>query len=564
MADSRRVRNVVSLAERRPRWSDRVGASAVSPVTAAAQFLADETSMPVSVLVPQRYEAWHDEVWSYYESIGELYYGTEWLAQAMSRIRLAAAEVTPAGDEPEIIADGPAAELITNFAGGADAQAHIINALAVNISIPGEAYLIGRELSDDPYDVASAGVEPDADGRVWTVQPTHTVRPSRHTLRTLAGVARRTWDVQVDDSHWVTLPHESLITRVWDPHKRFPWRAMSPARAALPILREIDMYSRHIIATLISRIGLNGLLLVPDEVTLPANPRYENAVDPFVAELLDIMRQAIRNPGAPAAAAPLLLRIPGEHIERLRHLTFATPLDEKIWEAREKAVGRLAGTLNLPKEIITGMGSVNHWSGWQLEESAIKTHISPKMEIITRCLTVGYLLPMLRAANQPVTTKDGNRIIVWYDVSELTQRPDRSDMAVQLSDRVIISDTATRRETGFDESDAPTPAEAGVMLLRGLVRLGGQLAGPAYEELTGESLGQPPASPPDQAPVAGAPTATRGPAGTGGGTSDATQAEPAPTAPATGPPSTNGEPPPPPNGNPPSAIRGLVHAGGGR
>src|SRR5690606_13770008 len=115
---------------------------------------------------------------------------------------------------------------------------------------------------------------------------------------------------------------------------------MSPARPALPIMREIDMYNRQVIASLLWRIALNGMLLIPDEVTLPVSPGYEDAVDPFMAELIDIMRAAIKNPGAPSSAAPMPLRIPAEFIDKVKHLTFATPLDERLFEQRNQEIGR--------------------------------------------------------------------------------------------------------------------------------------------------------------------------------------------------------------------------------
>lgn len=552
MPDSRRSgRRTLTTVRAASHGDVAVGAGQlVSPITAAAQLLADGA---YDAAHPVRYDSWQDEAWTYYESLGELFYGTEWRAQAVSRVRLLAAEVSPAGDEPVPLESGPACDLVTGLAGGADAQSQLLRSFEVHLSVPGDCFLVGRELTGDPeVDGVMNGAEPDDAGRVWSVQPAQTLRPGRRTFRTLLGKQRRGWEMQVDDARWVPLPEETLITRVWNRHERWPWRAMSPTRAALPILREIDMYNRHIIASLISRVALNGILLIPEEVTLPVNERYENATDPFMAELIDIMRNAIKNPGSPAAAAPLPLRVPGEQVERFKHLTFATPLDDKIWTARAGAVDRLATTLNMPKEILTGMGDANHWTGWQLEESAIKTHIAPGVEVITHCLTTGYLQPLLRAGGHPVTGPDGGRVIVWYDTSELTQRPDRSAMAVQLRDRYVISDAATRRETGFDEADAPTADEVQVMALQDLVKGGGQLAGPAYEELTGEPLGPPPA-PPGTTPATGVPDAARGPSGEVG---DGSSAEPAPTkTPVAGPPDTRGEPPPPPDQGVPASVR---------
>jgi hypothetical protein len=473
------------------------------PLTAAAQLTSS-----VDIQRPLQYESWQDEVWSFYENLGEFNYGVEWFGEALSRVRLTAAMITPGGDEPEIIDSGPVADLITNLVGGTDGQAQMLRSLGVQLSVPGDAYFVGREVSEvDMMSGVLLDAEPDMYNRVWTVQPVNTIRRSNRLLKAMLGRNRRSYEIQVEDALWSPLPNESLVCRIWDRNEHFPWRAMSPAKAALPIMREIDMYNRYIIATLVSRVALNGIMMIPDEVTFPVNPMYEDSADPFIAEMIDIMRSAIKNPGSPAAAAPMPMRIPAEMIEKFKHFTFATPLDQRIFEHREQALRRLATTLNLPAEIVTGMGDVNHWSGWQLSEDAIKIHVSPKVEIITRCLTMGYLHPMLKALGEDITGPNGERIIVWYDTSELTQRPDRSAAAMELRKMMVINDSAARRETGFDEADAPTDDELEKMVLMQLA-INPQTAIPALKELTGLELEMPP--PP---PVVGVDPSAGGPVG---------------------------------------------------
>jgi hypothetical protein len=469
----------------------------------------------LQLLRPLVYDGWQDEAWAFFQGLGEFNYGVNWFAEALSRCRLNVAEVSPGGDEPEVLESGMAVDLIEQLAGGPAGQSALLKSFAIQLSVPGECYLVGHDITGadyEPYVGAILDAEPDASGHVWTVQPKPTIKRSQRTFKTMLGRETRGYEMQVDDAVWIPLPGETLIARIWDRDEQWPWKAASPARGALATMREIDMYNRYIMATLVSRVALNGVWLIPDEVTLPVNPTYADQQDPFFAELLDVMRAVIKNPGSPASAAPLPLRVPGDMVDKFKHLTFATPLDDKIFEAREGALKRLAASLNLPQEVLTGLGNTNYWSSATLEESAIKIHIAPKVEVITRCLTVGYLYPMLKAAGEQLTTKEGNRIVVWYDTSQLTQRPDRSDLALQLNDRVIISDAATRRETGFTEADKPTDDERDDMLLRGVVRQGGQLAGPAYEKLTGDELAAPqpmlpgmPGLPGQQAPAVGGP-----------------------------------------------------------
>ena len=496
MSDRRRDR----VAQSRPHSA----APHQAALTAAAQLTSS-----VQMQRPLQYESWQDEAWSFYENLGEFNYGVEWFGEAMSRVRLNVAKVRPGGDEPEVLESGPAVDLISKLNGGTDGQSALLRSLAVQLAVPGDAYLVGRQVTDADIQAGTLlDAEEDENGRVWTIQPVNTLRRRRKFFsRNIAS----NWEMQVEEGVWVPLPDEALVCRIWDRHEHMPWRAISPAKPALPIMREIDMYNRHIVATLVSRVALNGLMLIPDEVTLPANPQYEDAADPFMAELIDVMMAAIKNPGSPAAAAPLPLRVPAELVEKFKHFTFATPLDQRIYENRTQALGRLATTLNLPAEIITGMGDVNHWSGWQLSEDAIKIHISPKAEIITRCLTVGYLHPMLKAMGEDIRDTDGSRIIVWYDTSELTQRPDRSEAARALHEMMVINDEAVRRENGFDEADAPTDDELETMVLRKLA-INPTTAFPALKELTGLDI-QPPAPPgmPGQAPGAGGSPAISGP-----------------------------------------------------
>lgn len=454
-------------------------------LTAAAQVVSD-----VERQQPLWSEGWQAEAWSFYESLGEFNYGVEWFGEAISRVRLTAAKVMPGGDEPRVLDEGPAVDLIKNFMGGIDGQSQLLRSIAIQLAVVGDTYFVGRSITPEDYAYGLAmDAQPDESGNVWTVQPVNTLRRSRGRIFNFARrqANRIDWEMQVDETAWIALPYESHVVRIWDRNEHFPWRAMSPAKPALPILREIDMYNRHIIASLVSRIAMNGMLLIPDEVVLPSAPQFENAVDPFMATLHDIMRTSIKNPGSPASAAPIPIRVQAEYIEKFKHLTFATPLDGNVFEARMNAIRRLASTLNLPAEIVNGFGSVNHWTAWQITEDAIKVHISPKVEIITRALTLGYLQPMLAAMGESIYTDDGSRIIVWYDTSELTQRPDRSSAALSLREMMVISDKATRRETGFDEADAPTDDELEKMILMKLAT-NPRTASASIKELTGLEL----------------------------------------------------------------------------
>jgi hypothetical protein len=99
-------------------------------------------------------------------------------------------------------------------------------------------------------------------------------------------------------------------------------------------------------------------------------------------------------------------------------------------------------------------------------------------------MTTGYLQPRLKASG----VEDWARWVVWYDMSELTLRPDRSGNAFDAYDRMEINGTALRRETGFDESDKPSDDELKEQALKVIIKTLPSGAGSALSTLIGEPV----------------------------------------------------------------------------
>lgn len=88
---------------------------------------------------------------------------------------------------------------------------------------------------------------------------------------------------------------------------------------------------------------------------------------------------------------------------------------------------------------------------WGLTAEAIRLAIEPRLATVCRALTQQWLRPLLEAEG----VDDWDRWLVWYDSSPLRVRANRSETALQAFDRGVISAEALRRETGFDDDDAP-------------------------------------------------------------------------------------------------------------
>lgn len=425
-------------------------AAAAPPKGLAAQFL-------------RHTDKWQNEVWAYYDNLGEFNFGISWQAAMLSRVRLKAAKLTPGSDEPEIVSDGPAAELMMNFGGGVTGQAQLMKRLTVQLQVPGECYLIGETQADKT--------------EKWMVRAVDEIRSQSKTYLVIDEESVNAGE------DWRPISSNSLVTRVWRPHDRYYHLADSPARSAREIMRELELVNRKIQAEYLSRLASAGLLGIPDELVFPVREEFADAPNPLVAEFIEIASEAIKRPGTASSVIPIPITGPAESIDKLKLIDFTLKIDEKIIDKRDSAIKRLATKLDMPAEILLGMGDVNHWGAWQLEEGALKTHIAPVAELICDSLTRGYLKPRLEASGE-----DPNGWVVWYDMSELSHRPDRSDGATLAYDRLELSSEAYRRELGFGEEDQPKDDDLKEIALRSLIRNVPQAAPSAVNALLGTDV----------------------------------------------------------------------------
>jgi hypothetical protein len=430
---------------------------------AALTAAAAPVSSPRTELI-RNTDGWQEEAWGYHDTLGEFRYAVDWEAKMLSRVRLYAAKLEPGQDEPTRVDAGTAVDLMTAMAGGVAGQAVIMDGLGTQLSVPGEGYVIVENVG---------GVER------WSVRSNDEVRVARGRYEVIDENAVNGGNM------WRPLAPDSLPPlRVWRPNKRYHHIADSPARAARSTMRELELVNRHIVAQYLSRLASAGVVVFPDEVTFPVREEFADAADPFMAEWIENAKTAISEPGTASGVVPMPIRVPGEFVEKIRHIDFTLQIDEKIIEKRDSAIKRLASQLNVPPEVLLGMGDVNHWNAWLSDETSLKVNVAPDAELICGALTTGYLQPRLRASG----VEDWARWVVWYDMSELTLRPDRSDDAVLLYDRLEINGAALRRETGFDEADKPNDEELKEQALKIIIKTLPSGAGSALSTLIGEQV----------------------------------------------------------------------------
>jgi len=376
---------------------------------------------------------WQKSAWDFYDTCGELHYGISYLAQAASRARLYIGLPDPNGAADPTPIDDPQAqalldELGTDFTGHAD----MIRKMCIHLGVPGESFLIGI---DDPDE-----------GRKW-------ITASQDELQS---VGNDVWLRTSPNTRVQLKDDSSVIMRVYFQNARFSWEPESHVRALLPDLARLQALNSHLLATTDSRLAGAGVLFIGDSVSPPAgNPGDEvEHEDPFVDGLMKAMITPISDRNSASSVVPFVVRVPDESIDKIKLVTFYTPFDKAIPELIELTLKKIAIGLNIPPEVLLGLGDTNHWSAWAIDENVVKISVAPLLSIICQTLTGKYLRP----SYQKLTNKPCEAVI-WFDTTELTQRPQKSAEANTLHDKGLISDEATRRENGFSEEDAPSHEE---------------------------------------------------------------------------------------------------------
>lgn len=412
------------------RWQPPTAQSAVGggkSLTAAARQVFPSVRRPTPI--PQTGISWQARAWDHYDSCGELRYGVNWYSNACASAEFYVARRMEDGTT-ERLQSGLEADSLEELFSAGDEEASMIKTFAQHHFVAGEWYLVARK--NHPWEVAS-------------------------TLEYKQGSGDR---AQLDrgDGEIIELTESDVVIRQWTPHPRQRNKADSPVRPNIAVLDEIALINSHIRAQIRSRLAGGGLLVLPSEISFPQTQGRED--EDFASLLGEVMMEPIGNPDSAAAVVPIVIQAPGEYLATIQHLQFWSQLDENTVTLRNEAVRRLALGLDLPPEVFLGMGDVNHWSSWAIEESTIKSHIEPGLAQIADTLTTGFLRSIQQAAGAVDT-----EIVVEFDTSQLRLRPNRSREAIELWDRGELSGTRLRVETGFSDADKPTDEEREQWLL---------------------------------------------------------------------------------------------------
>lgn len=410
-------------------------------VLAASLPLSGPSAVAVAKSLKPGTEDWQKEAWYHYDACGEFRSAVTWIANAVSKADVYAAETDPetgtvTGPTDDVRAQKAAATVL----GGMTKRAQMLATLAVHWQVPGESFIIVRPVAakqgvpqPDEW-LAVSGTKVTYKGGSWQYQDPMTL-------------------MQVD-----LRPAEDRLIRVWSPHPNDGAKADSAARPALPILREVEKSSQWISGRLDSRLNGNGIMPVPSELDFP-RAEDQSLGEAFGEALLEAGEASLRNPGTAAALVPLIVPMPIDILERwtaAAHVDLGTEFQATVSDLRKDALGRLAATLDMPNETAEGStGGMNHWGAWQVEETTYKIYVEPLLDRIGDAITHEWFWDVLRAMGET----NPERFILAWETSSIVSRPDRTGELQALWDDVLISDDYRRSEMGIPDDAIPSVDE---------------------------------------------------------------------------------------------------------
>lgn len=394
-------------------------------------------------------DTWQDEAWQLFDLVGELGCYIRWRARSCSRVKVVASEIDPDTGQPTGgIADDNAegrkvAAIVQSIAGGPLGQSELIARSVQILGVPGEYW--------------NAILQTD-DGERWLAVSRKQIKPSQKNRDGITIVLPEGGEHEFDASKG------DGMFRVWNAHANMPTDADSPVRSNLSPLREIVRTTAKIENADKSRLGNNGLLIIPTEASLPSaqapvsagkpgsedttQPPQQSASRTLQRMIVDANEIGIRDPSAQASISPIVISAPAEHVDKIKHVTFGKDVAEVELKKRDAAVLRFARGIDMEPDQLLGLGDVNHWNGHLLSDQDVNMHVKPVMKTVLQAWYRNAVRPMLVKAGI-----DPGKYVLVVDASDLTADPDKTDEAKDANAVGALTNSALLKHLGLPEDD---------------------------------------------------------------------------------------------------------------
>lgn len=196
---------------------------------------------------------------------------------------------------------------------------------------------------------------------------------------------------------WVPIEGNTTIIRVYTPDPTNRELAGGPHKPLLGLLETMAVELVRDTADAISVLAGNGILLIPTEILPDIGDGVDDVDTPgtrahFENRLEDAMLSTVGDRTKGEAIVPVVVYGPADALKEVRHVL--PQRSEKPAEAQQRMDGyiqRYANDIDLPAEVITGIGGANHWTGWKVDENTWAYHLEPRAKRVADAVYAGLV-----------------------------------------------------------------------------------------------------------------------------------------------------------------------------
>jgi hypothetical protein len=395
-------------------------------------------------------QSWQAEVWRLYDIVPEFRFLLGRIGDSVSQARLYVTEVDETGEETGETEDPRIRRLAAVPLGTGSQRDENLRLAGVDLAGAGECWIVGE----------GAATRPEQAEGSWYVVTGSAIKRTGSKITVRRPKVRGGSTVELVDGR-------DFLIRSWGSHPNDVDQADSFSRAAIVPLREIELLTKREFAELDSRLTGAGVWFLPEGIDFPHAPGEPNDITGFMAYMQRAAAASMVDQSTASAMVPIMATIPAEYLQYLdamKPINFWSELSGEIGDMKDRAILRVARSAELPSEVLTGIGDMNHWSGWLVSEEGIRW-IRRYLGLIADALTRGFLQVALKSMG----IANPERYAYAFDTAPLAARPNRLEEATVLHDRSLLSDAELVKAGAFSPDQMPTAEELTIQRMWSLV-----------------------------------------------------------------------------------------------
>lgn len=424
-------------------------------------------------------------MWNYYREVPAIGNYVTVLSNTATNVAYYPGRIDPELSEPEQEENGPAVDLFEEV-GGETAVSSWVSQLVKHLSVAGQAWFVptngDQELADN--DAPMVATAPEGELRTkWDVFSTH-------DLKVMIAKEKKipfSFDVEIDED-------DKRLWRIWQPDPERKQDPDSPVRRTDDECEILVLIKRRRRADLLARLHA-GLLFLPATLKNQKDDKGHSWADVLEEGLL-----ASEAPGSIEQLVPLIAFVEPEEAAAATLLKLV--VDDGAWleMLNVATLEQLAIGLDAPPELTTGKASLNHWTAWLISDETYSQHLDPLILRILESLNLWWQSMLVSVKG--MAPDEAVMHVLWRNPATAVARPDAFAEALELHDRLVISDDALLATADRDQSDKPDDAEVEARSARAAAAMA-----PAEEEEEVDA-GDDGAGPPEQIAAATTPELT--------------------------------------------------------